>query len=531
MIEFAKKPLTKVIALTVCFLMLWQSAVWANPDFFQRNDLQAQTMSTNPNRIDSFLMMATGYLGRYLAKIESDPSKRNVHDLREGIKEELERLADNGELDEEYREIVEKIIKDLKQPFEHGEFIIDFGKYKIRYYNPGSNRIDYPGKTALAERDPINSYDVLGKDKEGEKIGNYVYRQILVKKALPPPSGDVPAEKKDAPPAGQIARGNPLDLYEALVSRDEPTRTFRYSDTHFRITAAKTLRQLIEKIDLPAGEKSIIKTAISEFLRSDLVEIDSIVLVDPFSNIGVNGWLLGFNTNEPEGGDKNTGTASKLNGFLRDKYKKTIAFSAQLLDLIRDDGPLLYEYLFHEIACPYLGHERARAIQEKLFSQNYDDLTSATGESGHIDGDLTLVIRRIISEHTEAMLAKEAEELKKTDFRGRGPVAAGEYYGRYNRWKERVKSLVSPAWLEFRKERRKRIIEFFLQRVERRFKYVQMKTKWIWDLEGLWTKVRLALNEKLVEEARSFAKELKAAHDEFMKTNPDAELLFAGDPS
>ncbi|MGB3082346.1 MAG: hypothetical protein WBB86_05100, partial [Candidatus Omnitrophota bacterium] len=113
--EIPKLKITKIIATLLSILMLWQGVVWANPDIFRKNNLQARSLITSPDRVDSFLMMTTGYLGYHLTNLERDPARRNVIMMLKGVKEEFASVANNEKIDEKYRQAVQMILDDLDQ--------------------------------------------------------------------------------------------------------------------------------------------------------------------------------------------------------------------------------------------------------------------------------------------------------------------------------------------------------------------------------------------------------------------------------
>ncbi|MGB2598845.1 MAG: hypothetical protein WBC99_00165, partial [Candidatus Omnitrophota bacterium] len=237
--EIPKLKITKIIATLLSILMLWQGVVWANPDIFRKNNLQARSLITSPDRVDSFLMMTTGYLGYHLTNLERDPARRNVIMMLKGVKEEFASVANNEKIDEKYRQAVQMILDDLDQTSRSGEFIIDAGTYKVRYYNPNIYGAD-PAGSSFAEKDPGAGYQVTDE----KKIGKYLSRQILTRKALPEPASQTSHPRKTVEPfTGEIARGNAEELREAFLKRKEHIKPMKIFSAYSR---SWTMRQLIK---------------------------------------------------------------------------------------------------------------------------------------------------------------------------------------------------------------------------------------------------------------------------------------------
>ncbi|RKY43125.1 MAG: hypothetical protein DRP85_00370 [Candidatus Makaraimicrobium thalassicum] len=175
-----KKPvLIKVIALLLSISMLWQGVVWAEPDAFSKHTLQPQTLFTRPGLQDTFLMLASGYLGVYLNGIENDPRNQNVARIRSLVNSALAQIRDSEDIPPEFKKTIPHNVK-LRQ--QKSAVIMDMGQYKIRYFN---HRI--PGSEIPSTEESGISYEVLQT-----YVGRYLSRQILIQKALSsPPHSDV----------------------------------------------------------------------------------------------------------------------------------------------------------------------------------------------------------------------------------------------------------------------------------------------------------------------------------------------------
>ncbi|MCK5450937.1 MAG: UPF0489 family protein [Candidatus Omnitrophica bacterium] len=126
---------------------------------------------------DTFLMLASGYLGKYLVGIENDPKNQNVPRIKRILESALQEIDSAAELPVEFKNTLPK---DTKVAVYEGSIIIDMGRFKIRYFNHNVPDVEIPSRENLEEE-----YDVIEK-----RIGRYLTRQILVRKGI---GGKVPS--------------------------------------------------------------------------------------------------------------------------------------------------------------------------------------------------------------------------------------------------------------------------------------------------------------------------------------------------
>ncbi|MGB2961546.1 MAG: hypothetical protein WBC52_03935, partial [Candidatus Omnitrophota bacterium] len=390
MITLTKLKIIKVIAIVVSISMLWQGVVWANPDIFKRNNLQTQSLITNPEKIDSFLMVATGYLGYFLNNLELDPKNRNVPMMLKGVNEVIEQLAGNEKIDREYREAAERIMRDLRDSSISGEFVINTGAYKVRYFNPN-----------IHDPDPGMTYQV----SDEKKIGKYLARQILIQKSLQAPVEPVaqqPEEDVFYQGEGQIARVGPEseddvnEFFRNILGQRPHRKKSRLSNYSERTRIAGLLSKKVNGSRLSHKRKERIYTAIKRFKEAKVIEIDAVALADENNIKKARAWILSFNTMVWSPNSNKNVSLNPLMDLLERTFPRTIAFSTQVLDKVQSDESLLLEYVFHEVVCHLFGHEEARKIQEVLFSENYRDVEGDTLE-GHKDGKLAHILKKVIN--------------------------------------------------------------------------------------------------------------------------------------
>ncbi|MCK4464042.1 MAG: hypothetical protein KAU58_07005, partial [Candidatus Omnitrophica bacterium] len=169
------KNFIKLISLLLSISMFWQGVVWADPDVFQKNTLQPYTVFTMPKSEDAFFMLASGYLGFYLSGIENDPRNRNVARIKYLINSALKKIQDSKGIPTKIRKTIPDKVKFHQR---QSAIIIDMGQYKIRYFNHNIPKSEIP-----CTEDSGISYEVLQTH-----VGQYLSRQILIRKALLPPS-------------------------------------------------------------------------------------------------------------------------------------------------------------------------------------------------------------------------------------------------------------------------------------------------------------------------------------------------------
>ncbi|NQT33055.1 MAG: hypothetical protein HQ594_05225, partial [Candidatus Omnitrophica bacterium] len=198
------------------------------------------------------------------------------------------------------------------------------------------------------------------------------------------------------PAAGQIARGDAGRLFRAFKkTQEEPL--FIYKD---RIAAE--LRAKIKETELGYKLKRKLYEYLDEFEKREIIFhiFNAVLLTNPRGKKAAEGWILGFNTQTPHDG-KAKKSHKQLQDLLREYFREehgdtpVLGISQEVFRAIYKNGSLFNEYLFHEIMCPHLGHERTRQLQEKIFPENYEYMYEHK-ENGHIDGKLALVLRSIV---------------------------------------------------------------------------------------------------------------------------------------
>ena len=194
-------------------------------------------------------------------------------------------------------------------------------------------------------------------------------------------------------PAGNIARGDAVQLHEALSA--QVLRPVRGSLNLNQI--AQSLKDRIDTSDLPQDKKDEINRRIDDSINR-IQEFNAIVLHDQADRNTIIGWLLGFNTAGRTQTAQQDGPENAFQNLFKAKHPEdtgTLYLATEVLDLIQDNKLLLEEYILHEIICPYLGHVDARKLQEKIFEQNY---VNAPGEEGFKDGELRTTLRQVIQD-------------------------------------------------------------------------------------------------------------------------------------
>jgi len=210
--------------------------------------------------------------------------------------------------------------------------------------------------------------------------------------------------EKTAPPvednAGQIFRGDPRQIYEALVSRPEPLRDLRAG-----ISRENILRRLRKRFaDVHTGFDETTGLAIRQALEDlgsfRLAEFNGVLLGE--ESPAAESWLLGFNTHSPPKGAAPSEQSALLTAMLRHRFgDRLIAFGSETLD--QTSGDALLELFLHEALCPYLGHRQTRAVLEIFFADsNYArakiqyEHRAGDVEAGNLEGSLTMALREIV---------------------------------------------------------------------------------------------------------------------------------------
>ena len=505
------------MAFVLTVLMVWQGVVWANPDIVQRTHLQPQTFFDPSKQDDSFFLSLSRYLTDSLAAFEQDPDNRNLFSMKTCAASALEQVKNTHQIPAGFLRQWPQVEGDESS----GEVAIDFGPCRIRYYNP-----KIPGS-----EDPGFSCRVL----EDKQIGEYLRRQVVLRN---------PAER------GFVSRVTTQDdaarLYRNLVDDPTPPEKLR-SSIRYRIPGIqKRLLKKIQKSNIDEWTRDKLQTAIENSSSSDFLEFNSVVLRDEKDPTTASSWLLGFNTmtqpGQPGGFMRRGGLMDTLFMQLSEKYPDAIGFSIQVLDLIEKDEFLLHEYLLHEMICPYFGHERARAIQAKLFPENYE-IIEGDREPGHRDGELSLVLKKVIwdrcasfpEEATDSVnIEEKLDEFRQQDFiKKNGPQEASHFYTLYKQYFEWVRRQFMLKQSRLFPGSRKDAMKT-LRALKEEYQFVFAKLSWIWEMEMVWSKVEQVIGKRdldshfppnEMEKLREAIRELLRKHETFMNQNSGAYLL------
>ncbi|MGB2650920.1 MAG: hypothetical protein WBD00_01820 [Candidatus Omnitrophota bacterium] len=499
-------------------LLVWQGVVWANPDMVHRTHLQPQTFFDPAKQDDSFLHSLTRYLTDSLATFEEDPDNRNLFSMKGCAAEALEQVKSTHEIPAGFLRQWPEVAGSEAS----GEVIIDFGPCRIRYYNP-----KIPGSN-----DPGFSCEVL----ENKEIGEYLHRQVVLRR---------PADR------GFVSRvanqDDAVKLYEALVNDPTPPEKVR-SSVRIRMPGIqKRLSRKIEKSKIDEWTRSKLQAAIENSSSCDLLEFNSVVLLDEENPTMARSWLLGFNTMAQSGKPltgltRRGGLTDTVFMKLGERYPGTIGLSAQVLDSVERDESLLHEYLLHEMICPYFGHERSRAIQAKLFPENYEAM-EGDREPGHRDGELSLVLKKVIwdkcasfsEEVTDSMKVEEKlDEFKQRDFMEKdGPQQASHFFTLYKQYFEWIRRQYTLKQSRLVPGGRKSAMKT-LRALQEEYQFVFARLSWIWEMEMIWSKAEKIIGKKdldsnfppqEMEKLKEVIRELLKKHETFMNQNSGAGLL------
>ncbi|MDP8299690.1 MAG: tetratricopeptide repeat protein [Candidatus Tantalella remota] len=528
MSKFKTSNILKTIAIALTISLIWQSVVWANPDVFKRDTLQAQSFFDASFESGSVGAATASYFTKYLSRLETDPDSLNLQSMKARVEEAISRMIRSEDIPARLKGIVPV----LEGAPEKGEFVVDLGTCRIRFYN---HRI--PGTEDAGS---------LWKVLEDRKLGEYISRQVLISK------------KVQNEQEGAVAKGDAEELLKALMPEERKLPELRTSLRHKVDRLLKNVKTVLADTALEDNTRKNLEKLIDASTDINMVEFDAIVLPDAQNEGDASGWLLGFNTNVQA--ENRSGTSNKVNTLLRDVFPGTIGLSTQVLDLVLHDDKVLQEYVLHEVICPYFGHDKARRLQEILFPDNYKDITGDKRD-GRKDGELTLAFKKVIWERSGGIpeempdrteIEKEFEDFKKQDFRGDGPGLGTRFYTKYKKWREnvirflminqsryigrgsgiaeRLRALFPHEKGRIDRETARKLF----REIEEQFQLIHTRLNWIWQMDTVWSetdiiiagrpKSKLKANE--LEKVKSVAKRLIEAHDNFM-----ADTVWAIDPA
>jgi hypothetical protein len=520
--ELSKRKSIKLVAFVLTILMVWQGVVWANPDIVQRTHLQPQTFFDPSKQDDSFFLSLGRYVVDSLAVFEQDPDNRNLFSMKTCAASALEQVKGAHQIPAGFLRQWPQVEGDESA----GEIVIDFGPCRIRYYNP-----KIPGS-----EDPGFSCEVL-EDKE---IGEYLRRQTVLRH---------PADRGFV--SKVTTQEDATKLYQVLVNDPTPPEKLRGS-IRYRIPGIqKRLLKKIQKSNIDEWTRDKLRAAIEDASSGQFLEFNSVVLRDEKDPTTSHSWLLGFNTMAQSGQlasglTRRGGLTDTLFAKLSKRYPEAIGFSSQVLDLIESDEFLLHEYLLHEMICPYFGHERSRAIQAKLYPENYEAM-EGDKEPGHRDGELSLVLKKVIwdrcgsfsEDATDSVnIEEKLDEFKQQDFMKKdGPQEASRFFTLYKQYFEWIRRQFMLKQSRLFPGSRKSAMKT-LRALQEEYRFVFAKLSWIWEMEMVWSKAEQIIGKRDLDShfppqemkrLQEVIRELLRKHETFMNQNSSAELLKEDD--
>lgn len=511
MVDLSKRKGIKLIALLLSALLISESVVWADPDVFQRQDLQPRMLSDPSDAgVDRASPLVALFI-RHMAGFEGDPQNQNISAMTQCARSAVDQLKNDPVINAE-----------IIQSPENSDLIIDLGVCCIRYYNPQIKGAGNPGFP----------YRIV----EEVSVGRYLSRQVLIR-------GDETQ--------GFISRGEPQELFNKLMTPENMPKDLRASlkeriseiadrlEERFREAISTSERQYVELLDKKVTE------AINKLRTARIVEFGAVVLGKEKEPEYPAGWLLGFNTFEGVDNKEPLEELIKNAGF-----NDTIGLCTQVLNRVKNDPLMLEEYIFHEAVCPYLSHTETRRVQETLYSENYKgihDVDNSRTIKGHADGELTLVLKYVIWERLprldkarirEGDSHEESRKFMDLDFKGDGPTKAARYQGSVKIWLEAKRREFTIRQSRLRGTKMdKSDPQDYLREFKKIYEEVCIRVKYIWAMENYWTKVVESnqgsgdlkdrfdeVKHRPVEEA---LRALMDEHKKFLRENPGAESILS----
>lgn len=536
----AKTKYIKVVSVVLSILLVWQAVVWADPGICDKANISPRNFF-ELSRTDGSVVK---YLIHDLDRAAAEPSLRNLGDIQAILADRVSALRSGSSVYYDILPDPEEIIK--QNTVLAGEVYVDIGSCRLRYISPKIGSLELP--PGYEEIDPLRD----GVERSSLS-GNYFVRQLL---------------KKDPVSDGFIRKGTVAEISKAVVDKGT---SFRYpdADTQTEIFIAKEdLHRRVLRSRMPGLRKNIIVDVLKSVRISDFHEFDSVIVPDGAHPEKAKAWLLDINTKTQ------VNSRDELYIFLSKRFGRgVVGLSSEVLDTIKARGNVLEEYLFHVLLCPRFGHEKARAIQEELFPENY---TAFPGDMtrGHMDGLLSDVLRSVILEKCRrvggqmpdpAEFNPYAEDVSKIDFTGKGPQELTKIYKELREKMRRVNRLRIQADLDIKKitgnvlKDRENILvkmffylkEFLTYRstkkkiknaaviidkyriIEASYKAILLKLLWASRMEGIWAKAENEIgyvsseemNRSQVRKVLRTVKKVVREHGIFMKEHPWGGLL------
>ena len=526
-INIKQYKLLKVITITLSVLLFWQGVSWANPDIFRKSTLQPQLMMERGVLDENSVRILSAYLSRKFSKYESVLENRNVANIKTCVEEVLDEIRSSGDIPEEVLEKVPGVIvKD-----EYKEVFLDLGGLLIRYYSPRIKGLENPGE------------EYLVREGSTRRIGGYLARQIVIPREVAPQEAQEFSEKKEEDtPHGNIAyvkdttEGGVAKFLEHVLSelKKKKPRPLRKSIKRRFAAAEEDIIRRIESTPLKPRDRAVLVYTVRKGFKQKMIEFNSIVMTSEEDSEEEAGWLLGFNT-EAFAENRVGNFSNDVSLLLAGKFPKTIGLCREVMDLVKNDVPVLGEYLFHEMVCLHLGHKKARDLQVKLFPENYESILG-DARRGHRDGELSLILKKVIwgkgkeeeEERSDFLKSRgEFKEFEKQDFTmPRGPQKASEYYGKLKKDFKRLSRYAT--LLQSRILQRSDATSSFLLSLENQLERVRAKVKWLWQMQVIWQKSEKIIGRKplnrLTRGERSAIRpivwEVLEEHEKFVKTEP-----------
>ncbi|MBD3426652.1 MAG: hypothetical protein GF409_05430 [Candidatus Omnitrophica bacterium] len=516
--ELSKNKSVRSIAFVLCILLVWQGVVWANPDITRKSDLQPQTFFDPSKQGESYFMVMTRYVIDALIAFEADPANRNLFSIKDCAQLALDQVKNTKNIPAGFLQRWPLVTGSEAS----GEVSIGIGPYRIRYFNP-----KIPGSS-----DPGSSCQVQSQ----EKVGEYLMRQLVLE---PPDERGFVTRVENKNEAHRI--------HEALVENVNPPADLRHRLIKRVKGIEKKLDKRIQKAQIDAWTRKKLQQVVELSASSKFLEFSAVVLTDRQEPTRPHNWLLGFNTTSGSGVEltgftAHTGPIDTLFSKLKDDYPDTIGLCTQVLDLIEMDEPLLQEYIFHEMICPYFGHERARAIQVKLFPENYEAI-EGDRIAGHRDGELSIVLKNVLWDRCDPFpdqarssteIGEQLEKFKQQDFlKKTGPQDASHFFTLYKQYFEWIKRQYMLKQSRLFPGSRKMAMKT-LRALAEEYRYIFARLSWIWEMEVAWEKGTKILGQKgmddkltpdEMEKLREVIQQLLAKHESFMKKNSASDLL------
>ncbi|KJJ86062.1 hypothetical protein OMAG_000052 [Candidatus Omnitrophus magneticus] len=165
-----KNIFKKYTAIFISIAIFFQGIACYGREIAVDTTLQPETIFTRSETSDSFFRFTARYVWEYLLGIENDPRNQNVFRIRHMAESLIESIKNSKYIPRALKNFIpcEILVRKIT-----GDILLDFGDYKIRYFNPNIEIEDAGVKTFYEK------YDVIER-----KIGKYLVKEMLVSKEL-----------------------------------------------------------------------------------------------------------------------------------------------------------------------------------------------------------------------------------------------------------------------------------------------------------------------------------------------------------